>query len=36
MRDFPSEVAQRLAQAGFRARHEPDKLGISARRVAGE
>jgi len=33
MRDFPAEVARRLADAGFRARQEPDKLGVSARKL---
>ncbi len=32
MRDFPAEVTRRLAETGFRARREPDKLGVSARK----
>jgi len=32
MRDFPSEVTKRLTREGFRARLEPDKLGVSARK----
>lgn len=31
-RDFPSEVVGRLKQTGFRARREPQKLGVSARK----
>jgi len=31
-RDFPGEVSRRLAAAGLRARREPDKLGVSARK----
>jgi predicted methyltransferase len=34
MRDFPAEVTKRLAGEGFRARQEPDKLGVSARKLA--
>jgi predicted methyltransferase len=33
MRDFPAEVTKRLADTGFRARQEPDKLGVSARKL---
>jgi predicted methyltransferase len=32
MRDFPSEVTKRLMNEGFRARQEPDRLGVSARK----
>ncbi len=31
-RDFPSEVAGRLSQAGLRVRHQAEKLGVSARK----
>jgi predicted methyltransferase len=33
MRDFPAEVTGRLVDAGFRARREPEKLGVSARKL---
>jgi predicted methyltransferase len=33
LRDFPSEVVRRLARAGFRARREPQRLGVSARKL---
>ncbi len=32
VRDFPSEVTRRLKETGFRARREPQKLGVSARK----